>query len=162
MRGRTLLVVALGLAVLPAGCGKRSAGTGGGWVEGGKKGKSGVSGERSMPANAEELKQAMANYLARPEVRVKEPRFYAIAEPFPVKLSDGTAQGYWVQFTATDSLGNKMLRNHDLFLVRNGQVIAWYRTKEELIDRFGPRWSDEHRPPPWPDVVTAEPKKPAE
>ena len=153
MRVHTLIGV-LCLALLTAGCGKRSGGGySGTWSQAGTGVKAGRLAERSFPANGDEIKQAIANYLARPEVRIKEPIFKAISDRIPVKEGGGTVDGYWVQFTATNSYGDSMLRNHDLFLLKDGQVIAWYRTQEEIRQRLGTRWLDEHPTPVWPDVA---------
>lgn len=161
MRTRTS-VAAWGLmALLMAGCGGRSGGGySGTWaVDGTRKSISKIA-ERSFPANAEELKQAITGFLAKPfSGNVRDPNFLAISEPIQIKQNEGTVLGYWVQYTATDSYGNTMLRNHDLFLMKDGNVIAWYRTTEEVRERLGTRWVDEHAPPPWPDVVGAKKQK---
>jgi hypothetical protein len=159
MRFRTAIAM-LGVAVLAAGCGKgKGSYSEGSWGTGKGKGKVPQSAERSMPANAEALKEAMGGYLARPEVRVNGPTFLAISEPIPIKQSQGTAMAYWVQYTATNSYGDQVLGQHDLFILKDGHVTGHYRTTDEIRDKLGTRWVEEHRPPPWPDVVPEKVKR---
>lgn len=161
MRIRTLFVT-LGLAALAAGCQKGSSNYAGGSSAAASKTSASTGAQRSMPANAEPLKEAIATYLARPENRISEPEFLAISEPIPIKQNEGAAQAYWVQYTATNSYGLPQISQHDLFLLKGGQVVAHYRTADEIQTNLGIRWAKEHRPPSWPEVKPAKVKKPEE
>ena len=153
MRIQTLLV-ALGLAALAAGCQKGSGGyTGGAWGTGKGKGKTPPAAVRSMPANAEQIKEAIGGYFARTENRVSDPTFLAISEPIKVKQNQGTALAYWVQYTATNAYGDLQMGQHELFVLKDGQVMIYARTGDEVREKMGERWANEHRPPPWPDVL---------
>jgi hypothetical protein len=155
------LFLLLALAVLAAGCGKR---TPGGYSESpskpGKGKQLSMYAERSFPADSEPLKDALANFMSTSFAGgFSDIEFLAISEPFKVKQRGGTAQAYWVQYTATDSLANRVLRHHELFIVRDGKIIDQCRTKQEIRDKFGTRFADDHLPPAWPDPEPPRPKK---
>lgn len=144
----SLCYLLLGLAVLVAGCGKKSGGNQG--AGGDTPGKSSDPKKAAITladeATTEKIKEIVFAYCNRPEVRYRAPEVVRVAQP--VNLSPGK-QAVYVQFSYVNNNADAQYAEHDLFLLEGDKVLEHFRTRDEMRGRMGSVWLMDHPPPAW-------------
>ena len=126
-------IVVLGLAALAVGCGKGSGGYSGRRL-GHEQGQNPIY-HRTLSGRCRKMPRRFNKRLAS---TWPGPRFASRSLPswpFPNRSKSSKPKGrhwaYWVQYTATNSYGDTMYGQHDLFILKDDKVVGHYRTIDE-------------------------------
>jgi hypothetical protein len=101
---------------------------------------------------ADRIANAAYEYLEGPNARLRGIEFVKIAKPIKSMRNGQEAEYVYVQFHCVNNFNEKAQHQRDLLIVQGGKVVEHFRNREEIENRLGSIWYQNHLPPGWPPI----------